>query len=121
MSATQLILQTFVHKKREREKLKEGKDVDCMERGTDTTIDGNTTEEVGDDHPSSSFFNILFYLGLFELIIVSLVLLSTSRNDYGKEVIGNMCQKKCSEYITNGLIIRLLLALYLTLGAFSVS
>lgn len=94
---------------------------DSAEKGIDFTNDGENTNGTRiDDGPQSVCFKILFYWGLLEVNLIALVLLNTGRENFGEQVIQHLCQKKCANYITNGLIIRQLLALYMTLGAFRV-
>lgn len=98
------------------------KNSDCMEKGVDATDGSENPNELEiDDGSQSVCFVILFYWGLFEMLILSLVLLKSGRKNYGQQIIQNLCENDCPNYITNGLIIRLLLALYMTLGAFRVS
>lgn len=100
-----------------RNRLKTGSVSDCVEEDIDTA---SSDIEV-DDRPRSVCFTILFHWGLFEMFILTMVLLKNGRKNYGDQVIHKLCENDCPNYITNGLIIRLLLALYMTLGAFRVS
>lgn len=99
------------------------------EKGIDQT-DSRSIEQridfVGEDSaPRRSIcFNFMLCMGLFELLVLSLVLIQTDRGNFGAEILGKFCSYKdgsCENYITNGLIIRALLALYMTFGAFLVS
>lgn len=97
------------------------KNCDSVEKGIDITKDGENTRYVRiDDGPRSMCFKILFYWGLFEVNFIALVLMTNGRKNYGQQVLQELCEEDCANYITNGLIIRQLLALYMTLGAFRV-
>lgn len=98
------------------------KNCDSVEKGIDITNDDENTHGISiGDRPRSICFSILFYWGLFEVNLIALVLLNTGRENYGQQVIHKLCEEDCANYITNGLIIRQLLALYMTMGAFRVS
>lgn len=123
MGSTRYLIQALVHgEKNDKQNYKKKITADRLERGIDTIDACENVDKIdGDDGPRSMCFIILFYWGLFEMVILSLVLLKTGRKNYGQQVIHKLCENDCSNYITNGLIIRLLLALYMTLGAFRVS
>lgn len=123
MGSTRFLLETFWPRKNRSDRIQKRKnDPGFVEMEIDS-VDGIDTCDESDKRGRTSAvcFAILFYWGLFELIILTLVLLNTNRKNYGQQVINNLCEERCASYIENGLITRLLLAMYMTLGAAKVS